>query len=119
MAVSLENRSKEMSEKIAYWPGSGNECDEVKGCKGAGSEMHIDHMLAAMSVTKLMGAVLSHCGDNYAPFLSCMCGFYLRELGERATVKGVNKHRNAVEAKKAYFAKKYPSQNTDRSKKND
>lgn len=98
-----------MSDKIAYWPGAGNECDEIEGCEGAGSQQHINHMLAAMPLTKLMGRVLACCGDNTSTVLSCMCCFYLDEIGRRSLPEGEFAHRKAVEAKKAYFAKKYPS----------
>lgn len=84
-----------------------NACDMYEGCGGRGTDFHSKHTLAALPLTKLMGAILSHCGDEISPVLSCMCCHYAREIGRRGTFEGLTAHKNAVEHAEAYWDKKY------------
>jgi hypothetical protein len=70
---------------VGYWPGQDNSC-EVKGCGGAGTPEHIDHVLRAMPLRKLMGRILSHC-EELSQHHSCLCCHYAREIGRRAGMK--------------------------------
>jgi hypothetical protein len=68
----------------AYWPGQDNECHEVKGCGGAGTPEHIDHVLRSLPLVTLVGRMLAHCGDRgLSQHMSCMCCHYAREIGRR------------------------------------
>jgi hypothetical protein len=92
-----------MGKPGLWYQGSDNSCDEVAGCKGAGTTKHIQHTLETMTLTKLMGVVLSHCGDSVSAIKSCGCSSYLEEIGRRGTPEGLTRHKKAVEAHKEYL----------------
>lgn len=99
-----------MSDKLGYWPGQDNGCDEIPKCGGAGTPEHTEHVLTRLSFSKLVGAILSCCGGERGgpnPVMSCMCCFYAQEIGRRGTIRGWGKHREAVEAYKKYIDNKF------------
>lgn len=96
-----------MSDRLGYWDIGDNTCDEVEGCKGAGSAQHIDHVLARLPLLRLISAILGHCGNNISPYKSCMCAFYAREIGRRADINNPNRHHDAVKQYAVYREKKY------------
>ena len=77
-------------------------CEHVK-CHGSGSSSHIEHSLAEMTMPKLMGEILRHCGDKVSSMRSCMCCHYAREIGRRGTAEGQLKHIQALQILEEYY----------------
>ena len=63
-------------------------CDEIYDCRGPGYSEHIEHVLARVPFSSLVGEILRHCPNGPNSLLSCGCCDYAEEIGRRSTIEG-------------------------------
>lgn len=49
------------------------ESGHSEDCRGPGDIHHIREYWKSRTITQIMGQILSHCGDNVSPSMSCPC----------------------------------------------